>query len=81
MFNYKKIGGIHFLAIGRMRFSFCMAKRPQAKPVPTYQQSLQASRIANELMRAKYGDAINTTDAASRDWMKVYNRTLATICQ
>lgn len=79
MINYKKVGGIHFVAIGRMRFSFCMAKKPQAQPSYSYQQALQASQIANELMRAKYGDAINTTDAASRDWMKVRNRALKQI--
>jgi hypothetical protein len=81
MINYKKVGGIHFLAIGQMRFSFCMAKKKQTQPNYSYEQAVRASRIANDLMRAKYGNAINTTDAAMRDWMKARNNALKTVCQ
>lgn len=35
--TYRKIGGIHWLAIGRLRFSFCVVRKPQRaiyKPLP-----------------------------------------------
>lgn len=33
--TYRKIGGIHWLAIGRLRFSFCVVRKPRPyKPLP-----------------------------------------------
>jgi hypothetical protein len=30
LFSYRRVGGIRFLALGRLRFSFCIARKPQA---------------------------------------------------
>jgi hypothetical protein len=35
--TYRKIGGIHWLGLGRLRFSFCVVRKPQTtiyKPLP-----------------------------------------------
>lgn len=31
---YKKIGGLHWLAIGRLRFAWCIKAAPKAKAHP-----------------------------------------------
>ena len=35
--SHRKVGGIHFFRIGRLIFTFCIAKRkPAPKPLPTW---------------------------------------------
>lgn len=34
MLKYQKVGGIHFLKLGRVRLSYCLARKPAARPAP-----------------------------------------------
>ena len=43
MFSYRKVGGIRFLSIGRLRFSFCVAR---AAPTVSLRKPRMARRVA-----------------------------------
>jgi len=52
MFSHKKVGGIYFLKLWRLRFSFCVARRPQLVPRNPANPTL-AQRLAYFQMQAR----------------------------
>jgi hypothetical protein len=79
--SYRKNGGIHFLAIGRLRFSFCIARKKADVPrveraAPTYAMAVNASHYASDMLRPVYGDMLNMTEEARSHWQRVYEARL-----
>jgi hypothetical protein len=80
MITYRKVGGLHFLRIGRLQISACLVrKKPETSAAPArapavddYGLRVRASHAASTAMRKIYGSGINTCEKSRADWMRVY---------
>jgi hypothetical protein len=47
MFKYQKVGGLRFLRIGRVQFSFCIVKSQAQQDSERYQQYLNSAQASD----------------------------------
>lgn len=66
MFNYRKIGGLHFVRVARLQLSFCMVRKK--KPVPVATGKLDAAYWAR--VDAEHAAAMRHADAIAAYWHK-----------
>lgn len=53
MFSYKKVGGLHFVTIGRLQLSFCI-KRAKTRTIMRTAQYVQQRTLVAELVHVPY---------------------------
>lgn len=57
MFTYRKIGGLHFIRIARLQFSFCIVRK-KAEPRRVYDAAYWARRDAEQAAAMRHANAI-----------------------
>jgi hypothetical protein len=71
MFNlsYRKVGGLRFLRIGRLQFSFCVCRaKPAPKPAPKFAVGTVFRSFTPAEVRAYHREMEAHAAGVSADW-------------